>query len=227
VCSLLRLLSDLRIANITAPPACYMSDRQISVRTGRAFWSRGPGPLTGFTRGDFPTLQPKTPGDENYASIFQATLELTQLFSNVHEVLYTQKGSQLKALLVKDYVKYIDDFRAAIKGWNSVWGTLTCSPNLKATLLISYDYLRLYTNAFAFQATFRRSRMPKNKSKATGPIVNIPSLPDARFIYESLDAAKSLLVTVNNFVDPENCLRYMPLRFYLCVFADEGLRMCD
>ena len=106
-----------------------MSDRQISVRIGRAFWSRGPGPLTGFTRGDFPALQPRSSKDENYASIFQATLELTQIFSNVHELLYTQRGSRLKALLVKDYINYIDDFRTAIKGWNSVWGTLTCKLN--------------------------------------------------------------------------------------------------
>lgn len=106
-----------------------MSDRQISVRIGRAFWSRGPGPLTGFTRGDFPALHPRSSKDENYASIFQATLELTQIFSNVHELLYTQRGSRLKALLVKDYIKYIDDFRTAVKGWNSVWGTLTCKLN--------------------------------------------------------------------------------------------------
>jgi hypothetical protein len=41
--------------------------------------------------------------------------------------------------------------------------------------------------------------------------------PDARFIYESLDAAKSLLTTLNNFVDPEHCLRRMPSRFYLYI----------
>ena len=91
------------------------------------------------------------------------------------------------------------------------------STNLKATLLISYDYLRLYTNAFAFQATFRRPRASKNKQQTPQrpAFVCIASDPDARFIYEALDAAKSLLVTVNNFVDPETCLRYMPLRFYL------------
>jgi hypothetical protein len=41
--------------------------------------------------------------------------------------------------------------------------------------------------------------------------------PDARFIYEALDAAKSLLTTVNNFVDPEQCLRYMPSKFYMFI----------
>jgi hypothetical protein len=92
------------------------------------------------------------------------------------------------------------------------------SANLKATLLISYDYLRLYTNAFAFQATYRRTKTSEaKKARQASSFISIASAPDARFIYESLDAAKSLLVTVNNFVDPETCLRYMPLRFYLCV----------
>jgi len=99
------------------------------------------------------------------------------------------------------------------------------SPNLKATLLISYDYLRLYTNAFALQAAFKRTKSSKNRQREfreqreqrdrRSSFHTLASAPDARFIYEALDAAKSLLVTVNNFVDPETCLRYMPLRFYL------------
>lgn len=48
------------------------------------------------------------------------------------------------------------------------------------------------------------------------PVINAAT-PDARFIYESVEAAKSLLTTLNNFVDPEHCLRYMPSRFYMFV----------
>lgn len=140
--------------------ACYISDRQISIRLGRAFWSRGPGPLTTLSRADFPMLAPVNPGDEDYASIFQATLELTLLFSNVHDVLYSNPGNSMRSHLSGGYIKYIDDFRSAIYGWKSVWGTLTCSPHLKATLLMSYDYLRLYTNAFAFHATVHSSSSP-------------------------------------------------------------------
>ncbi|KAK6428644.1 hypothetical protein LTR95_015214, partial [Oleoguttula sp. CCFEE 5521] len=44
---------------------------------------------------------------------------------------------------------------------------------------------------------------------------NVGAVGDARFIYEGLDAAKGLLSMVNTFVDPEQSLRYMPLRFYL------------
>ena len=44
---------------------------------------------------------------------------------------------------------------------------------------------------------------------------NVGAVGDARFIYEGLDAAKAILTTANNFVDPENSLRYMPLRYYL------------
>lgn len=128
------------------------------------------------------------------------------------------------------YIKFIDDFRSAIYGWKSVWGTLTCSPSLKACLLMSYDYLRLYTNAFAFQATVLRALPAANANgDATGVqpgggsgglpqrvfVNNVGAVGDARFIYEGLDAAKAILTTVNNFVDPERALRFMPLRYYL------------
>lgn len=205
--------------------ACYISDRQISIRLGRAFWSRGPGPLTTLRKEDFPMLQPQGPGDEDFASIFQATLELTLLFSNVHDVLYSNPGNSMRSHLSGGYIKYIDDFRSAIYGWKSVWGTLTCSPNLKATLLMSYDYLRLYTNAFAFHATVKRAA-PQSQVQSENKLSNNPqpsrvfynnvgAVGDARFIYEGLDAAKSLLSMVNTFVDPEKSLRFMPLRFYL------------
>jgi len=94
--------------------ACYISDRQISIRLGRAFWSRGPGPLTTLRKEDFPMLAPSGPGEEDYASIFQATLELTLLFSNVHDVLYSNPGNSMRNHLAGGYIKYIDDFRSAI-----------------------------------------------------------------------------------------------------------------
>lgn len=160
---------------------------------------------------------------------WQATLELTLLFSNVHDVLYSNPGNSMRSHLAGGYIKYIDDFRSAIYGWKSVWGTLTCSPQLKATLLMSYDYLRLYTNAFAFHATVKRAspQIQQDGSGGTsgrkgGDVLpgrvfynNVGAVGDARFIYEGLDAAKSLLSMVNTFVDPEKSLRFMPLRFYL------------
>lgn len=212
--------------------SAYVSDRHISIRTGKAFWSRGPGPLTTLRREDYPTLIPKNPNEEDYASIFQANLELTQLFSNVHDTLYSNPGSSFRTHMSGSYIKFIDDFRSAIYGWKSVWGTLTCSPPLKACLLMSYDYLRLYTNAFAFQATLLRALPtaapssdhpnPPDAAPVTGMQIsqrvfvnNVGAVSDARFIYEGLDAAKAILTTVNNFVDPERSLRFMPLRYYL------------
>jgi hypothetical protein len=124
----------LSVSNISAEifAACYISDRQLSARIGRAFWSRGPVALAGVGRqgrqtfDDFPPLQPQTPDETDYASILQANLDLTQLFSNVHDVLYSGMGSSMKLMLAGNYVKYVDDFRRAIEGWKSIWGTLTC-----------------------------------------------------------------------------------------------------
>lgn len=202
--------------------SCYISDRLISVRIGKAFWSRGPGPMTGLSSQDFPSLQRINPGDEDYARIFQATLDLTQLYSNVHDVLYSGMRTSGQMMLMGDYVKYVDEFRSAIAHWNRIWGTLICSKHIKVTLQMSYDYLRLYTNAFAFQAAISQAiaNRPKGDENALGNHLkgvfsNIGSMPDARFIYESLAAAKSYLITLNSFVDPEKHFRYMPLRFYL------------
>lgn len=106
--------------------SCYISDRLVSVRIGRAFWSRGPGPMTGLVSQDFPSLQPIQEGDEDYAQIFQATLDLTQLYGNVHDLLYSGMRTSSQMMLMGEYVKYVDDFRLAILRWKSRWGSLKC-----------------------------------------------------------------------------------------------------
>ncbi|KAE8452940.1 hypothetical protein EG329_012127 [Mollisiaceae sp. DMI_Dod_QoI] len=199
--------------------ACYICDRQVSVRLGKGFWARGPGPLSGLKASDFPTLQRISPNDDDWALIFQANLELTQIFSNVHDILYSSKGHGWKEMLEGRYAKYLDDFRTSIRSWNDVWGTLICSSRLKASLLLTYDYLRLYVNAFAYQATISRAvtfhRDSQHNPNRPMPLISATA-PDARFIYEALDAAKSLLSTFNNFVDPQT-LRYMPSSYYLFI----------
>jgi len=201
---------------------CYVSDRLISVRIGRAFWSRGPGPMTGLSSQDFPSLQPLSPGDEDYAKIMQATLDLTQLYSNVHDILYSGMRTSGQMMLMGDYVKYVDDFRNAIARWNTSWGKLECSPHIKVTLQMSYEYLCLYTNAFVFQAAISQAIANKPKTDAhslrdhlRSVFSNIGAMPDARFIWASVAAAKAYLTLLSTQIDPSKYLRYMPLRYYL------------
>lgn len=88
---------------------------------------------------------------------------------------------------------------------------------------MSYEYLRLYTNAFAFQAAISQAIVRNSKTadqhhqkehlRAT--FSNVASMSDARFIYESLDAARSYLDILVSLVNPEEHLRFMPLRYYL------------
>ena len=201
---------------------CYVSDRLISVRIGRAFWSRGPGPMTGLSTQDFPSLQPINPGDEDYGKIFQATLDLTQLYSNVHDVLYSGMRNTSTMMLMGDYVKYVDEFRMALARWNRSWGNLVCSSHIKVTLKLSYEYLCLYTNAFVFQAAISQaiSSRPKGdvhslREHLRNAFSNVGAMPDARFIWASVLAAKSFLTLLNTDVDPVKHFRYYPLRFYM------------
>ncbi|KAL4954257.1 hypothetical protein BDW69DRAFT_143229 [Aspergillus filifer] len=213
--------SEIEARRRLAWTSCYISDRLISVRVGRAFWSRGPGPMTGLVSQDFPSLQPVREGDEDYAQIFQATLDLTQLYGNVHDLLYSGMRTSNQMMLMGDYVKYVDDFRLAILRWKSRWGSLRCSTAMQATLQLSYEYLRLYTNAFAFQAAISQS-LSKQKDDGysqrehlRATFDNVASMQDARFIIESLDAAKAYLNILVETADPEKHLHFMPLRYYL------------
>jgi hypothetical protein len=106
--------------------ACYMCDSQVSVRLGKGFWARGPGPLSGLRASDYPTLQPLSPNEDNWALIFQANLELTQIFSNVYDILYSSKGYNWKEMLEGRYEKYLDDFRISTRSWKDTWGTFIC-----------------------------------------------------------------------------------------------------
>ncbi|KAM0543865.1 hypothetical protein ACHAPJ_012102 [Fusarium lateritium] len=179
------LLSRKRIAWA----ACYMSDRQVSIRLGKGFWSRGPGPSVNLRASDFPYLQTQKLGNDDLALLFQAHLEITQL----------------------------DDFSSVLRKWKLSWGGLSFIPRVKASLMLSYDFLRLYINAFAFQANLNRI-IRRSKKRPSGPLfAELAAAPDARFIYESIDAANSILCTLNSFIDPDEAFKYMPLKFYLYV----------
>ncbi|KXJ96349.1 hypothetical protein Micbo1qcDRAFT_199175 [Microdochium bolleyi] len=177
---------------------------------------------------DFPSLKPMSAGSDDLSLLFKAHLELTQLFSNAHDILYSSSMHREHLYSGGEYVRYIDDFASMLRNWKLLWGSLSFTPHVKATLVLSYDYLRLYIHAFAFQAELyrasRRARRenptsdPRGASLKPGPLfTNVATSPDARFIYESIDAANSLLSTLNSFIDPVAGLRYMPLKYYLYI----------
>ena len=89
---------------------CYFMDRNISIRTGKAFWSRGPGPTLYNRRSDFPTLHPAQQAGTDYAKVMQAYLDLTQIVSNAHDILYPSKERTMSIITRGDYPRYLDDF---------------------------------------------------------------------------------------------------------------------
>ncbi|KXJ87939.1 hypothetical protein Micbo1qcDRAFT_102422, partial [Microdochium bolleyi] len=203
--------------------ACYMSDRQVSIRLGKGFWSRGPGPSISLRASDFPLLQVQKLGSDNCAMLFQAHLEVTQLFSNAHDILYSSAGHREQLYAGGEYVRYIDDLSVVLRGWKLTWGGSSFVPHAKASLMLSYNFLRLYINAFAFQATLHRAvRRARRRMSGTAELKeplfsDIAGAPDARFIYESIDAANSLLSLLNSYIEPETGLKYMPMKFYLYI----------
>lgn len=87
--------------------ACYMSDRQVSIRVGKGFWSRGPGPSTLITPTNLPAFEGQQGGGDDLALLFQAHMELTQLYSNARDVLYPSTSHREHLYLGGEYVRYI------------------------------------------------------------------------------------------------------------------------
>ncbi|VUC29278.1 unnamed protein product [Clonostachys rosea] len=201
----------------------YLSDRQISIRMGQAFWCRGPALSARFTAQDFPTLQAKQPGEEDFASLVQAQVELTTLFGNAHDILFASRSRTAELMMRGDYSKYVDDTARAMAAWQRVWGSISVSPHLISSLSLTYEYLRLYVNAFAFQAVLYRTSVTRSSNQQTTDASRASMIfpdstmasPDARPIYEAIDAAEKMLRIVTEEISPEKHLRYMPARFYL------------
>ncbi|KAJ5741438.1 hypothetical protein N7533_010847 [Penicillium manginii] len=203
----------------------YLSDRQISIRMGQAFWCRGPGLAVPVTAKDFPSLQSQGPNNEDLATWIQAQVELTTLFGNAHDILFPSKARTVELIVRGDYVKYIDDTTRALAAWQYSWRSIAVSKHLRSCLTLMREYLRLYVCAFAFQAVlYRASRVVPDETHHTRASETAESLdfpnttmasPDARYIYDALDAAESLLKIFIEDFDPEKHLRYLPARFYL------------
>lgn len=189
---------------------------------GQAFWCRGPSLSVRFTATDFPSLKP-TSSTEDLASWLQAQIEITTLFGNAHDILFASKSRTVELITRGDYVKYIDDTSRAIVAWQQAWRSITVSKHLRSCLELMREYLRLYVNAFAFQAVLYRGSSRNGLGSGSNVVdIEFPysamASADARHVYEALDAAESLLRIFTQDFDPGRELRFMPDRFYL--YAD-------
>ncbi|KAL4920402.1 hypothetical protein BDW62DRAFT_199113 [Aspergillus aurantiobrunneus] len=184
----------------------FVADRQISVRLGQSFWSRGPSLGTKFTAQDFPSLQPR-PGsdDEDYTSVLQATMELVQILHNAQALLYSSKERTLDLVCQGYYVRYLDDFRTSATTWHSTWCGLAVSAKIMNTLLIMYE-----ASDPRMSDREQQNRRPFAELLSNG----IMSSPDGRFIFDALSAASDLLSLMNG-LDPRDVLCYLPSRYYL------------
>ena len=246
---------------------CYLFDRTLGLRTGLAFWSRGPAlcfqgisdiSQTGeaAARLNFPyMMQPAAGGDDmstaasspsslvdanDSASMMQAYMELTQIMTNAHDILFSTP-SRTSALVRKgEYFKFLDHFRRALESFCVAWKDKVWRLDAVRELTwCTYHFVRLYVAAFAFQAHVQRAQERAEQEKeareregklatpgmpAAGAVSIFPrgsaTSPDAVYIYESIDAAHEILGICLR-LGHRGVLRYLPTR-YLTNFAYSG-----
>lgn len=109
----------------------------VSLRLGKAFWSRGPAIcFQGFSSsaqtgpaaapGNFPYLREVKPGEGDYpqddfASLIQAYIELTQMMSSAHDTLYPNAARTRSLVVYGEYFKYLDELARSLDGFKILW----------------------------------------------------------------------------------------------------------
>lgn len=109
----------------------------VSLRLGKAFWSRGPNIcFQGFSSsaqtgpaaapGNFPYLREVKPGEGDYpqddfASLIQAYIELTQMMSSAHDTLYPNAARTRSLVVYGEYFKYLDELARSLDGFKILW----------------------------------------------------------------------------------------------------------
>ncbi|KIW36014.1 uncharacterized protein PV06_11689 [Exophiala oligosperma] len=193
--------------------ACFLSDRQISIRTGRQFGFHGTTPaflarLLLFADTHRRNVKCKT-SNADQAKILEARLELTSIYSEVHQHLYRGQIDASRTLQDQICDPRLNEFRTAMTAWKTKWGGVDYPTQVKIQLDLSFEYLRLYANAFVF-----RDRAGNHDSCSIDQTASGLSSTDDFFL-QSLDAAKTFLAILNNHIPPGNPFNYLPIRFLL------------
>ncbi|CAK9782420.1 unnamed protein product [Cutaneotrichosporon oleaginosum] len=225
---------------------CYLFDRHVSLRLGKAFWSRGPNVcFQGFSAssqtgpaaapGNFPFLREITPSpgaptdapsQEDFASLVQTYLELTQLMSNAHDILYPNAARTRSLVIYGEYFKYIDELARSLDGFRILWNEKKWSLfPLNDAVQAMFYYTQLYICAFSFQAHVERAAMRAeeeyklHEGGRRPPLSLFPrgsaASPDARYINVTIMSAEELLRICIDRMYKGGALPYLPNRFLL------------
>ncbi|WVW86321.1 hypothetical protein I302_108363 [Kwoniella bestiolae CBS 10118] len=216
--------------------------RHVSLRLGKGFWARGAavcfqgfsaasqsGPAAGF--GNFPFLREiaddQDHPQEDFGSLIQAQLEMTQLMSNAHDTLYPNASRTRSLVIHGEYFKYLDEILWGKKRWKMF--------PLTDIMWTMFYYTQLYICAFSFvsdlesrppltsqqahveRATLRAEeehRRSQNTKLSLFPRGAAQS-PDARYIFHMCDAAREILNICVNKLYPGGALPYLPTRYLL------------
>ncbi|KAI5478716.1 DUF250 domain contaning protein [Pseudohyphozyma bogoriensis] len=199
-------------------------------RTGKAFWLRGHsfsvpgegGPIAQATK-KFPSLRFIPDVQDDFASLIQAYLELTQILSSAHNVFHQPRDRASLNDQAGLYSKYLDEFARSLDGFKNLWQAKRWATfPLTECVWITYHYVRLYINGFAFQAHIQRATTHDAEEPEEYFPEGVMVCPDGQYILEAIDAAADLLRLVTDRLHPGGALPYLPRRFFL-FFAYAGV----
>lgn len=216
---------------------CFLLDRQISIRCGKAFWHRSPGMTAQHFHSDpaedFPQMRLIGGSQDDYAAYLQCLMHLTQILSNAHDLLYSSKSHSLAIARAELYYRHIDSMTDALATFRTRWqNKLWQTYPINECVWISYHHLRLYIYSFSLQGHMQRAEALNNGQRLADYFpTGLMGSVDARFIIEAINSAADILRLAIDRLYTSGALRYLPLRFFLIlthagVFLLKAVSVC-
>ncbi|WVQ74282.1 hypothetical protein IAR50_003879 [Cryptococcus sp. DSM 104548] len=211
------------------------------LRTGLAFWSRGPSLcFVGYShisqtgqaaaRLNFPYQLSQSPGSstddqqhDDSASLMQSLVELTQVMTNAHDILYPSRLRTETLVRQGEYFLFLDNFKRALDSYKIVWQPKKwANPVLEELSWMTFHFVRLYISSFGYSAHIKRAQWRAEEDAAAGrerqPIQLFPrgtaASPDGLYIYDSISAANEVLHIALR-LGQMGALRYLPSRYLI------------
>ncbi|WRT70131.1 uncharacterized protein IL334_007125 [Kwoniella shivajii] len=171
---------------------------------------------------------------DDSASLMQSLVELTQIMTNAHDILYPSKSRTAVLVRQGEYFLFLDHFRRALDSYKSIWKPKKWSnPTLHELSWMTYQFVRLYISSFGYSAHVKRAQWRAEAEAQAGrdgarqSVQLFPrgsaTSPDAIYIYESIGSANEIMAIALR-LSQMGSLRFLPSRYlinisYAAVFA--------
>ncbi|KAE8154945.1 hypothetical protein BDV25DRAFT_170308 [Aspergillus avenaceus] len=186
-------------------------------------------PLPQWTNDIQPTNVANVQGDATIDRMHDCWIGISKIMYQSNQLLFASNEQTSELIRSGRYRDQINRFQPFLQEWRQNIDTLDLAPAMRLTLMIEYEYTRLYVNSLALQAVVDRWTTMSNESARPGSgaasgnsyfhsLMELYRVNE-QYIQEVVDASRKILQTVLEGLVPGDHLKHAPVRTYFRILS--------